>query len=262
MKTAYFKKIAALFLGFVLIFSVFGIYGVLPVSAEDADYALQLVASQQYAQLYKSLDIDTDTDYIVKLDIKSSGTTNAQLRVYTGSGTGGTRLVSQMLTDTDWAIKLWWCNGQGEPYLYSWSARSESFEVSGQVGFRTVKLLKNIGTMGEPAGFPKSRYSAPITVELNGRRIFAKGSNWVNPELFFGAVTYERYAELVKLAKEANMNILRIWGGSGICKDEFYSICDREGIMVWQEFMLACNNYEGMVTSAKLHMTEKIPLEN
>ena len=142
-------------------------------------------------------------------------------------------------------VNLWWCNGQGEPYLYSWSAKTESHSVCGQVGFRTVSLVKNIGTNWEPDGFPKSRYPAPITVLLNGRRIFAKGSNWVNPELFFGAVTKERYCELVTLAKEANMNIFRIWGGSGICKNEFYEECDRQGIMVWQEFMLACNNYEG-----------------
>lgn len=149
---------------------------------------------------------------------------------------------------TDCVIKnvnLWWCNGQGEPYLYNWTVENENYKKTGKIGFRTVKLVKNIGTLGEPDGFPKSRYSAPITLELNGRRIFAKGSNWVNPELFFGAVTPERYAELIGFAKDANMNILRVWGGAGICKNEFYEECDLQGIMVWQEFMLACNNYEG-----------------
>ncbi|MBQ1955935.1 MAG: hypothetical protein II350_09400, partial [Clostridia bacterium] len=59
------------------------------------------------------------------------------------------------------------------------------------------------------------------------------------------AVTEERYESLLSSAKEAHMNILRIWGGSGINKPEFYELCDRLGIMVWQEFMLACNNYIG-----------------
>ena len=140
-------------------------------------------------------------------------------------------------------INLWWCRGQGEPYLYSWSAKSEDDEKSGQIGFRTVRLVQNAGTSDEPKDNPKSRYQAPITVELNGRRIFAKGSNFVNPELFFGAVTESRYEELILSAKNANMNILRVWGGAGICKDEFYKLCDKYGIMVWQEFMLACNNY-------------------
>lgn len=140
-------------------------------------------------------------------------------------------------------VELWWCNGQGEPYLYNWSAENEDDKKSGKIGFRTVRLVQNEGTINEPDGFPKSRYPVPITVELNGRRIFAKGSNFVNPELFFGAVTNERNEELVLSAKNANMNILRIWGGAGICKDEFYELCDEHGIMVWQEFMLACNNY-------------------
>ena len=152
-------------------------------------------------------------------------------------------------TSPDFTLKdvtLWWCNGYGEPYLYRWTAKSGSHELSGQVGFRTVRLMKNTGAESEPVDFPKGRYPAPITIELNGERIFAKGSNFVNPELFFGAVTPERNAELVRAAKEANMNILRIWGGAGICKNDFYEECDRCGIMVWQEFMLACNEYTGV----------------
>ena len=142
-------------------------------------------------------------------------------------------------------IKLWWCNGQGEPNLYKWEAKTATHQRMGAIGFRSFKLVQNEGANSEPVGFPKSRYPARITPELNGRRVFAKGSNWVNPELFFGRVTKERLEELVVAAKKANMNILRIWGGSGICKPEFYELCDKHGIMVWQEFMLACNQYEG-----------------
>ncbi|MBQ1955655.1 MAG: hypothetical protein II350_07940, partial [Clostridia bacterium] len=141
-------------------------------------------------------------------------------------------------------INLWWCNGQGEPYLYRWTAQSATHRRSGTIGFRKVRLVHNTGA-DSVGDFPKSRYPVPITIELNGRRIFAQGSNWVNPEFFPGAVTEERYESLLSSAKEAHMNILRIWGGSGINKPEFYELCDRLGIMVWQEFMLACNNYIG-----------------
>ena len=143
-------------------------------------------------------------------------------------------------------IHLWWCNGQGEPYLYTWTAKNAEHEVTGRIGFRTVKLVMNRGGADhEPLGFPKSRYPAPATVELNGRRIFAKGSNWVNPDLFFGRITEQQYRDLLIPAKEANMNILRLWGGSGFKKREFYELCDELGIMLWQEFVLACNNYVG-----------------
>ena len=140
--------------------------------------------------------------------------------------------------------ELWWCNGQGKPTLYTWRIFNEKCSVEGQIGFRTLKLVQNTGATG-PKIFPKSRYEAPITIELNGRRIFGKGSNWVNPELFWGHANVSVYEPLLSLARDCHMNILRIWGGAGPCKESFYSLCDRYGIIVWQEFMLACNNYLG-----------------
>lgn len=140
------------------------------------------------------------------------------------------------------APALWWCNGQGTPYLYTWVIRNEKEERTGKIGFRRLRLLRNTGATG-PQTFPKGRYEAPITVELNNRRIFCKGSNWVNPELFWGTITAERYEELIRLAKECHMNIFRMWGGAGTPKRAFYDICDREGILLWQEFVLACNEY-------------------
>ena len=138
--------------------------------------------------------------------------------------------------------ELWWCNGQGEPYLYRYVISNEKESVSGHVGFKRIRLVRNADA-NEPRTFPKGRYEAPITIELNGRRIFAKGSNWVNPDIFWGNIETERYEKLVSLAKDANMNIFRMWGGAGLERKEFYDFCDRYGIMVWQEFMLACNLY-------------------
>ena len=142
-------------------------------------------------------------------------------------------------------IKLWWCSGQGEPNLYSYSVESGSEVKTGKIGFRTVSLVMNVGTKNEPLDFPKGPCPMPATVCLNGRRIFSKGSNYVNPELFPANTSAETNEFLVKSAKEANMNILRIWGGAGLAKPELYDLCDEHGILVWQEFPLACNNYEG-----------------
>ena len=150
------------------------------------------------------------------------------------------RGTDRRITVTDPA--LWWCNGQGEPTLYTWIVRNACEERTGKLGFRRLRLLRNKEATG-PKTFPKTRYEAPITVELNNRRIFCKGSNWVNPELFWGEITAERYEELIHLAKECHMNIFRMWGGAGTPKESFYEICDREGILLWQEFVLACNEY-------------------
>lgn len=141
-------------------------------------------------------------------------------------------------------VELWWCNGQGAAALYTWEAKTASSSRSGRIGFKQLQLVQNTGAIAE-LGYPKGRDRAPITVYLNGRRIFAKGSNFVNPELFFGCMNEDSYRPLVQLTKDANMNILRCWGGAGIQQDVFYDLCDENGILVWQEFMLACNNYIG-----------------
>jgi beta-mannosidase len=146
-------------------------------------------------------------------------------------------------------LRLWWPHDHGDPYLYSSvlevrNAENELLQIKQEyIGFREVKLVMNEGAWNEPQGFPKSRSVAPAQLLINGREIFAKGTNWVNPEIFPGIITEERYNELTDRAVEANFNMLRIWGGGIVNKEAFYRLCDEKGLMVWQEFPLACNNY-------------------
>ena len=145
--------------------------------------------------------------------------------------------------------KLWYPTGYGEQPLYTLWA--ETLDAQGGVlstrsrklGLRRSRLLMNKDAWSQPADFPKSRSDAPATLEINGRRIFAKGSNWVNAQVFPGDMNRENYDRLLTLVKDANMNILRIWGGGFINKESFFELCDEKGIMVWQEFPLACNEY-------------------
>ncbi len=139
--------------------------------------------------------------------------------------------------------KLWWCRGQGEPYLYSYEVSNGKNIKTGKIGFRRVSLSMNGNAWMYPNKFPKGRSTPPITITLNGRIIFAKGSNFVEPDIFTGNVPDSHYKSLVALAKDANMNIFRMWGGGGLQKEIFYDLCDESGIMVWQEFTLACNQY-------------------
>jgi beta-mannosidase len=134
---------------------------------------------------------------------------------------------------------LWWPAGHGEQSLYTLTVGSETRKV----GFRTVKLVMNKGSWDEPKLFPKSRSAAPATFEINGRPVFAKGTNWITPRLFAGEITKDIFAELVDLAVKAHFNCLRIWGGGIVNPPEFYELCDAVGLLVIQEFPLACNNY-------------------
>lgn len=145
--------------------------------------------------------------------------------------------------------KLWWTHDHGAQALYTSTLRLRDRDGNildtkdCTVGFRRVRLVMNEGAWDEPSTFPKTRSNAPIQMELNGRRIFCKGSNWVSADIFPGLWGQERYEELLVLARDSHMNLLRVWGGSAANKDSFYEICDRMGLLVWQEFPLACNAY-------------------
>ncbi len=148
--------------------------------------------------------------------------------------------------------ELWWCNGYGEQKLYSWKVSYADQEAAGKTGFRTVELVKAEGSWEETLTYPMTRNTPPCTLRLNGVSIFSKGTNWVAPEIFYGTLNRERYLEQLTLVKEANINFVRSWGGAIINKDSFFEICDELGIMVWQEFPLACNRYEGTPEYIKL----------
>jgi len=112
-----------------------------------------------------------------------------------------------------------------------------------RIGFRRVRLVMHPGAWEGVVVFPKSRENPPVTLELNGRQIFLKGSNWVGPDIFYGRVDGETYRPLLGLARGAHFNLLRCWGGAPAPKEEFFELCDALGLLVWQEFPLACNCY-------------------
>ncbi len=153
-------------------------------------------------------------------------------------------------TTTVTPVQLWWPREQGPQPLYT--ATIELLDDDGEVldrlerriGFRRTRLVMNEGAW-DVQGFPKSRAEPPMTLEINGRRVFCKGTNWVNPEVFWGTIDEARYAELIDLACDANFNMLRVWGGAIVNKRAFHDLCDERGLMVWQDFPLACNAYEG-----------------
>jgi beta-mannosidase len=145
--------------------------------------------------------------------------------------------------------ELWWPHDHGSQPLYL--AMFELLDSAGgpvdkrveRVGFRRVKLVMHEGAWDLPSSFPKSRNHPPITLEINGRAIFARGTNWVPPDIFPGTITTETYRPLLGLIRNAHMNLIRSWGGGIVNKEGFFDLCDELGILVWQEFPLACNLY-------------------
>ncbi len=133
--------------------------------------------------------------------------------------------------------KLWWPNNEGEQNLYDLNI--SLFDESGnmldeknkKVGIRTISLqLKN-------------NHDSTFRFIINNKPIFAKGVNWIPADSFLPRVTEEKYKTLLMYAKDASMNIVRVWGGGFYENDIFYDLCDELGLLVWQDFMFACAAY-------------------
>jgi beta-mannosidase len=135
--------------------------------------------------------------------------------------------------------ELWWPNGYGAPARYSLSV--ELVRAQEQLDQSQIKLgLRRLELVQEPLT------DAPGTsflFQVNNTPIFCGGANWIPADSFTTRVSAARYRMLIEQAADANMVMLRIWGG-GIYEDAaFYEACDDLGIMVWQDFMFACGIY-------------------
>lgn len=135
--------------------------------------------------------------------------------------------------------KLWWSNGLGKPELYDFET---ILEINGEeadnnvskTGIRTIELVREEDKDGQGRSF---------YFKLNGVPVFAKGANYIPQDSFLPRVTDEKYKRTLQDAADANMNMLRVWGGGIYENDIFYELCDSLGIMVWQDFMFACSLY-------------------
>lgn len=133
--------------------------------------------------------------------------------------------------------QLWWPNGLGPQPLYTVRVHLHAGETlldsrEFQVGLRTVELRRLPDDWGQSFLFV-----------VNNVPVFCKGSNWIPPDSFPTRVTPQRLEFMVASAASANMNMLRVWGGGYYESDAFYALCDRYGIMIWQDFMFSCRVY-------------------
>lgn len=134
--------------------------------------------------------------------------------------------------------KIWWPYGYGEPNVYDVTAQILHngilvHEETAQFGLRSVVLDRTDTTDGVNGRF---RFL------INGVEILCKGSNWV-PLDAFHCRDAQRYDQALAMVKDIGCNILRCWGGNVYEDHTFYNFCDRNGIMVWQDFSMACRIY-------------------
>ncbi|HSB03081.1 MAG TPA: glycoside hydrolase family 2 protein [Anaerolineales bacterium] len=133
--------------------------------------------------------------------------------------------------------QLWWPSGYGSQPLYEVEVTLKDGTTildrrSYKIGLRTIELSQ------EP-----DQWGKEFTFYVNGVRLFAKGADWIPTDSLPTRITAAHLEMLIKAAADANMNMLRVWGGGYYPEDMFYDLCDRYGILLWQDFMFACGIY-------------------
>lgn len=169
---------------------------------------------------------DASIGYVLSKDGQVVASADSKLSLKEGSQQVHCRL------DVD-SPELWYPNCHGPQPLYDLTITltdedGVSDQVSQRVGFRTLEYIRCDGAPED---------ALPYLPVINGKKIYIKGSNFVPADMMYGALTREDYRSVLEKAKEAHINLLRVWGGGLIEKEDFYDLCDEYGIMVMQEFI-------------------------
>ncbi len=127
---------------------------------------------------------------------------------------------------------LWWPAGQGAQPLHDLTVTMGAQVLTRRIGLRQAELITEKDAVG--LGFK---------VRINGRDVFCKGANWIPADALAGRITQADTRDLLQSAKDAHMNMIRIWGGGRYEPTWFYDLCDELGLMVWQDFMFSCHIY-------------------
>lgn len=134
--------------------------------------------------------------------------------------------------------ELWWPNRYGKQSLY---VIKETLLYKGvilnekmyRIGLRTLTVSREKDSWGEEFAFC-----------VNGVKIFTKGANYIPEDGIYSRITPKRMEYLIDSSVEVGFNCLRVWGGGYYPSNTFYDMCDEKGLIVWQDFMYACNVYE------------------
>ncbi len=192
-------------------------------------------ANEQLAEIFSQVEITVNKSGKYKLSLYINGNSSGISKV--AELNEGTNFI-----DLPFEIKnprLWWTNGLGEAYQYQLSFRLEQNNVINDdyellYGVRTLRLVQ------EPDEVGRSFY-----FELNGVPVFMKGANIIPSETLTPVISKETYQNMVQNAIDGNMNMLRAWGGAIYPEDYLYQLCNENGILIWQDFMFACNLQPG-----------------
>ncbi len=179
----------------------------------------------------------------VEVDVTTPGSYRVMVREGEWSGgnvfelkSGTTRIRIEFEIDNP---RLWYPVGLGKQELYNFSASLSGGETmldtaEKRTGLRSVELRQKLDQWGKSFEFV-----------INGIPVFGKGGNWIPADSFPTRVTKEKYRHLLTSFRDANMNMIRVWGGGIYEEDYFYDLADELGLLIWQDFMFGVSMYPG-----------------
>jgi beta-mannosidase len=198
---------------------------------------LQIVTNQitaGVASLTATVEIETDRPFKATTVLRNMTTGTVAAEKEVSLDKGDNRIPINLTIPHP---QLWWPNGLGAHFVYTFQVQLLANgrlidQKSTRTGVRLLELRQQPDESGKT-----------FTFYINGTPVFAKGANWIPADSFPTRITKAKYRQLVASARDANMNMLRVWGGGIYESDDFYDACDEMGILVWQEFMFACSMY-------------------
>ena len=198
--------------------------------ARIADFAIrQRDVSGEVAHLDAEVEVEASSSGEAKIGVQYSSSGNPVKLNEKVSLHPGSNIIDFPVEIRE--PKLWYPAGYGDQPIYEFTARvgiggKLSDERETKTGLRSIVLHRVLDKWGRSFEFV-----------VNGIPVFAKGADVIPFDSFPNRVTTANYRRILVSARDANMNMIRHWGGGYYETDEFYTICDELGIMVWQDFM-------------------------
>ena len=143
--------------------------------------------------------------------------------------------------------RLWWPNGYGKQNLYQLTVAFSDEKTLGKKTSdkeTTDSVVKTIGLRTLTISQDKDQWGSEFCFNVNGVKIFTRGGNYIPDDAVYPNITTEKIDYILKSCVRANFNCVRVWGGGFFPSDAFFDLCDRYGLIVWQDLLFACNVYD------------------
>ena len=220
----------------------FGVYGDLYLEPKQTARIEAVVVGQEHAA----------SRALVTVTAKIDGEAEGQKVTVTLCGQFAEVMVVRGTAKAQFEIaqpQLWWPAGQGAQVLHDLVVTMGDQSETRRIGLRDITLIAEKDAIGRGFKF-----------RVNGRDIFAMGANWIPADALSGRITVDATRDLLQSAVDANMNMIRIWGGGRYEPTWFYDLCDEMGLMVWQDFMFSCHIYpsdEAFLADVAIEVSEQ-----